>query len=308
MGGNTMYQKILVPLDGSELAECVLPHVEALAGGHAGADVTLLYVVSPLDAPMVSAAYKKKIETDARAAAHSYVKKLATKPGLKGRSSVKVLFGRPAETIISFAAKNKFELIVMATHGRSGIGQWFYGSVTEKVLQGSKIPLWLVKATACKMDYGHRKLRVLVPLDGSRLAESVLPQVKELTKQLPHNKLDIVLTRVCEIFAPPISYPPPMSLSWDEYLKYETTRCKEICRSYLAGVREKLAKSKVTARTAVPEGNPAEELIEYVARNSVDLIVMSTHGRTGINKWAFGSIAEKVLKGAGCPILLVRTK
>jgi nucleotide-binding universal stress UspA family protein len=303
-----MYLKILVPLDGSELAECVIPHVEALADGHAGVVITFLYVVSPLDVPMVKAAYKKKIEDDARAAAEHYVGKLAASPKFKASASGKVLIGKPAETIISYAARNKADLIVMATHGRSGVGQWFYGSVTEKVLQGSKIPLWLVKAASCKMDYGHKKLTVLVPLDGSQLAESVLPQLKELTRQLPDNKLDFVLTRVCEIFAPSISYPPPMSMTWEEYLKYEIARCKKICLDYLTEVKDRLTKNKLKIRTEVPEGNPAEKLIEYVAKNSIDLIVMSTHGRTGLSKWAFGSIAEKVLKGADSPILLIRAK
>jgi nucleotide-binding universal stress UspA family protein len=303
-----MYLKILVPLDGSGLAECVLPHVEALADGHAKADITFLYVVSPLDAPMVTSAYKKKIESDSRSAAESYVKKLAARAKFKGKSVGKVLIGKPAETIISFAAKNKAELIVMATHGRSGVGQWFYGSVTEKVLQGSKIPLWLVKAASCRMDYGHKTLKVVVPLDGSKVAESVLPHLKELDRQLAHHELDFVLTRVCEIFAPPITYPPPISMTWDEYLKYEIDRCKKICRDYLAEIRDKLTKNKLNVRTAVPEGNPAEKIIEYVSKNSVDLIVMTTHGRTGLNKWAFGSVAEKVLKGAASPILLIRAK
>ena len=99
-----------------------------------------------------------------------------------------------------------------------------------------------------------------------------------------------------------------MSMSWEEYLGYERARCREICRVYLTGVREKLAKHKFKTRLEVPEGNPAEELIKYASRNSIDLIVMSTHGRTGVSKWAFGSIAEKVLKGADSPILLIRAK
>lgn len=303
-----MFLKILVPLDGSGLAECVLPHVEALANGHAGAEITFLYAVPPLDVLMVSAAYQKKIESDAKTAAGHYLKKLAARPKFKNLASGKVLVGKPAETIIAYSARNKADLIVMATHGRSGAGRWFYGSVAEKVLHGSKIPLLLVKAAACKMDYGHKRLKVMVPLDGSKLAESVLPQIKALALQLPGNKLEIVLTRVCEIFAPPITYPPPMSMSWEEYLGYETARCKEICRGYLAGVRKKLAGHTFRTRIAVPEGNPAEELIKYASGNSVDLIVMSTHGRSGVSQWAFGSIAEKVLKGADSPILLIRAK
>lgn len=303
-----MYLKILVPLDGSDLAECVLPHVKALANRHTDARITFLYVVPAMDIPMTDTSFKKKIEGEAKAAADNYIKKLAAKPGFKSISSGKVLVGKPAETIIDYATRNKADLIVMATHGRSGISQWFYGSVANKVLHGSKIPLWLVKAGTCDVEYENKPLKILVPLDGSKVAESVLPHVKELPLQLPGNKLEFILIRVCEIFAPPISYPPPMSMNWDEYLAYERAKCKQICLAYLASIRKRLTKHLPKTRTIVPEGNPAEEIIKYVERHSIDLIVMSTHGKTGINKLAFGSIAEKVLKGAQSPVLLITSK
>jgi nucleotide-binding universal stress UspA family protein len=306
-----MYLKILVPLDGSDLAECVLPHVDALTGDREDARITFLYVVQRLDVPLTDASYKKRIEADGKKAAEGYLKKLTANSKYKDKASGKVLIGKVADTIIDYAARNKTDLIVMATHGRSGIiSHWFYGSVAEKVVHGTKIPIWLVKAASCdKVSYAHnRKLSVLVPLDGSKVAESVLRHLKELSKQLPKNKLDIVLTRVCEIFAPPISYPPPVSMSWEEYLKYETRRCKKICQEYLTHVQDRLNKYGLKTRTEVPEGNPAEVLIGYINKNRIDLVIMSTHGRTGISKWAFGSIAEKVLKGALCPILLIRAK
>ena len=305
-----MYLKILVPLDGSELAECVLPHVDALAAGYEEAKITFLYVVQPLDVPMVNPTYKKRIEVDAKSAAEEYLKKLTAKTKYKGRATVRVILGKVADTIVDYATRHKMDLTIMATHGRSGISRWFYGSITEKVLHEIKIPVWLVKAGACnKVSYARgKKLNVTVPLDGSELAESVLQHLKELSKQLPKNKLEVILIRVCEIFAPPISYPPPMSMSWEEYLKYETERCKQICMDYLNRVQDSLTKYGLKTRTEVPEGNPAELLIDYTNKNHVDLIIMSTHGRTGVSKWAFGSIAEKVLKGAQCPILLIRAR
>ncbi|MCX6006012.1 MAG: universal stress protein [Chloroflexi bacterium] len=303
-----MYSNLLVPLDGSALAECVISHVLALASSSKNVSITFLYVVQPLDAPLVKTIYKKKIETESRAAAQSYLKKICSRAVFKDNSSGKVLSGKPADIIVEYAAANNMDLIVMATHGRSGPGKWFYGSVAEKVVHSSKVPIWLVKAASCQMSYGHRKLTVLAPLDGSKVAESVLPHVKELHKQLPHNKLDIVLMRVCEVFSPPITYPPPMAMSWDEYLDFEKARCKEICRNYLLEVQKRLSKYGLKTRIEIPEGNPAEKLIGYANKSSVDLVVMSTHGRTGISKWAFGSIAEKVLKGANCPILLIRAK
>jgi nucleotide-binding universal stress UspA family protein len=303
-----MFSNILVPLDGSELAECVMTHVEALAGGHKNVAITFLYVVQPLDAPMVQASYRKKIESEGKAAAQAYVKKLCSRVAFKDNASGKVLIGKAADTIVNFAEKSKVDLIVMATHGRSGVSEFFYGSVAEKVIHAAKVPIWMVKAASCQMSYANRKLTVLAPLDGSKIAENVLTHLKDLHKQLPHNKLEIILMRVCEIFAPPITYPPPMAMGWDEYLIYETGRCKEICKTYLAGIQAKFSKSQMKTRAEILEGVPAEKVISYANKHSVDLIVMSTHGRTGISKWAFGSIAEKVLRGADCPVLLVHAK
>ena len=81
-----------------------------------------------------------------------------------------------------------------------------------------------------------------------------------------------------------------------------------ICHDYLTGVQAKLGKAGIKTRIEVLEGNPAEVLIEYIDRKAIDLVVISTHGRTGFSKWAFGSIAEKVLKGSQSPILLIHAK
>jgi nucleotide-binding universal stress UspA family protein len=183
-----MYLEILVPLDGSALAECVLSAAENLAAGDKNAHITFLYVVPPLDAPMVEAGFKKQIETEALAAARSYLRGLSTGTQFKGRSSGKVMLGKPADTIVGYAESHKTDLIIMATHGRSGVGQWFYGSVAEKVIHGSNVPVWLVKAASCGASYEHKDLKVIVPLDGSHVAESVLPHVESQGRQLARNK------------------------------------------------------------------------------------------------------------------------
>lgn len=305
-----MFLKILVPLDGSDTAECVLPHVKLLASTAKDVTIDLIYVVAPLDAPMIDAKYKKKIETESKQAAADYLKRLINKSGLKEKARAVVVPGKVAETISDYADRNKQDLIVMATHGRSGVSRWFYGSVADKVVHEARTPVWLVKAECSdKTAYAlNRKLRILVPLDGSTVAESVLKQLKEINKQLPANKQDIILARVCEIFSTPVGYPPPLSMSWEEYLAYEKKRCRSICLDYLSGIQTKLAKAGIKTRIEIPEGNPAEVLIDYINNNSIDLVIISTHGRTGFSRWAFGSIAEKVLKGSNSPVLLIRAK
>lgn len=305
-----MFRKILVPLDGSDTAECVLPHVKLLASTDENVTTDFIYIVAPLDAPMIDAKYRKKIETESRQAAADYLKRLINKSGLKEKARAVVIAGKVAETITDYAVSNKQDLIIMATHGRSGVSRWFYGSVADKVVHAAATPVSLVKAgSGCKASYpAGRRLRILVPLDGSIVAESVLRPLKEINRQLKDRKLDIILARVCEIFPTPVGYPPPLSMSWEEYLSYEKKRCRAICHDYLSSVQGKLARAGIKTRIEIPEGNSAELLIDYINHNAVDLVLISTHGRTGFSRWAFGSIAEKVLKGSNSPVLLIRAK
>jgi nucleotide-binding universal stress UspA family protein len=99
-----------------------------------------------------------------------------------------------------------------------------------------------------------------------------------------------------------------MAVSWEEHLEYETKRCKDMCQSYLLEFEEGFKQDGLNVRSEVLIGNPADAIIDYANNNNVNTIVMSTHGRTGLGRWAFGSIAEKILKGASCPIFLVRIK
>ena len=304
-----MNSKILVPLDGSDVAECVLPHVEAIATRNAMVDVTFLYVIQPLDVPLTKPEFKTHIESEAKSAADEYLNKLIN--GLKYKDVVhgKVILGKVAENIVDYATDNNIGLIIMATHGLSGISRWVRGSVADKVLHESKIPILLIKASSCQEAVYNKqqKITILVPLDGSELAEAALEPVREMANQFVVDSVEIVLLRVCELFSPPQSYPPPMSLGWEEYVEYVTSNCKDICQSYLAKVEEQLKEEGLTARSEVLVGNPADAIVDYANQNAPDIIAMSTHGRTGISRWALGSIADKVLKGASSPILLVRS-
>ena len=304
-----MYNKILVPLDGSDVAECVLPHVEAMAMSNDEIDITFLYVVTPLDTPLTSHEFKERIESEAVSAAHDYLKRIISKLTCLGKAHSRVILGRSAETILDYAEENDIDLIVMASHGLSGVSRWIRGSVVDKVLHESTVPVMRIRASAPRIPFYKegQKMVVLVPLDGSELAETVLEHAKELAEQFGTQSVDIVLLRVCELFSHPhLHYPPPMSLSWDEYLKYETQKCKQICLSYLSGVKKRFKGEGIDVRTVVPVGSPAEAIVEYVNKKPVSLIVMSTHGRTGIGQWAFGSITNKVMKGTSTPALLIR--
>ena len=143
-----MYRAILVPLDGSELAEIVLPHVEALVKATGGeAEVILLHVCQPSwhEAVGQEAAMAREVEEAKRKQAEEYLAAMETQlkeKGLKVRSEL--LFGCPAGQILDYTARHPVDLIAMASHGRSGISRWAYGSVTSKVLQGIATPTLVV--------------------------------------------------------------------------------------------------------------------------------------------------------------------
>jgi nucleotide-binding universal stress UspA family protein len=145
-----VYKKILVPLDGSHLAECVLPHARSIAKGDSEAEITLLYVVEALDVPMSSSEFKRKIEAEAVAAAKEYLAEKAQPLSAMSHVNTQVIVGKPADTIASYAKKMEADLIVMATHGRSGIQRLLLGSVADKLIRTSGTEILLVRAPGCE--------------------------------------------------------------------------------------------------------------------------------------------------------------
>ncbi len=152
-----MYKKILVALDGSELSECSLEHVKAIASGCGVPETVLIRAVEPLSAQAVSALAEvgddvlRKAELDIQAEARDYMAKI--KNGLANDGfAVKavVVDGRPAEEILDYAKNNKVDLIVMTTHGKTGISRWFFGSVAQRVLQHSTIPVLMISPPGCR--------------------------------------------------------------------------------------------------------------------------------------------------------------
>lgn len=161
-----MYSKILVPLDGSELAECVLPHVESIATGCHVAEVVFFQVIVPSfieggyasDIPVIDS---KKVDEMRSRSAIKYMKKIVEQVKEKGINASSVIIGggkemgtlsvtqKPAEAIVQYVLDNDIDLVVMATHGRSGISRWAFGSVAEKVSRSSCVPVLMVRAPGC---------------------------------------------------------------------------------------------------------------------------------------------------------------
>ncbi len=148
-----MYKKILVPLDGSKLAECVLPHVQTLAQGSEVKEIVFVRVVEPFYPRgdfVIEESQLNKIEAGHKAAANEYLKNLIS--GLKYNGvkiSYEVLHGFVADTLADYVHKNEFDLIVIATHGRSGISRWVWGSVADRILRSSCVPVLMIRAPGC---------------------------------------------------------------------------------------------------------------------------------------------------------------
>lgn len=151
-----MYTNIMVPLDGSELAECVFPHLETITKGCGVSNVLLVRAVEPFFVPeyvyasVVSAISPKEVDAENRVLAKKYLDGVVSRLSLNGAQiKAEVFMGKPSEVITDYAAKNKVDLIIIATHGRSGVSRWVWGSVADKVLRNSCAPVLMIRAPGC---------------------------------------------------------------------------------------------------------------------------------------------------------------
>lgn len=308
-----MYRRMLVLLDGSELAEVVFPFAVELAA-RLDLEVVLLQVYGVLGREFIPV-HRAYIERSAETI-RLQVEELQERLGvLPDASAVEVrgelADGYYAEEILHFAEENTVDLIMMASHGRSGIRRWRMGSVADKVLRASKVPVWFVHAgieDATPYDQWPSKT-FLVPLDGSERAESVLPHVKMLAKQRTIEPINITLLRVCDPPIAPSYYSPELSgvpLNWGEFMEQEMTRCKHVAIEYLSELTKRLQDTSARITPEILVGKAADEIITYASKNPYSVVVMTTHGRSGLSRLVYGSVAESVLLGISNPTLVIK--
>jgi nucleotide-binding universal stress UspA family protein len=299
-----MYTRILIPLDGSKTAEKVLPYARFLAS-QLKPSIELLAVVDIAEIgahiPAGKARYLDTLIEDTVRHSEHYLRGIAcTFPEANAKCTVER--GNAEQAIIERAATSKGTLVTMATHGRSGINRWLLGSITEKVLRGATNPLLLIRATEEAKSDGEATMKsVVVPLDGSELAESVLPTVAELAKKL---RLDVVLFRAYNI-------PYNAYASAEDYaaIDYEDllTSMREEAVSYLEKKVEAAKKMGVDKVSYVAkEGFAADEIISMGRKTPNNFIAMCTHGRSGVRRWMLGSVTETVVRHSADPVLVLR--
>ena len=308
-----MYHRMLVPLDGSELAETVCIYAKELAG-RLDLDVILLHVGNPSTqgiVPMELAYIDHMAETVSRQIRDVQKATDGEQKSKPVKVSGELAVGYSAEEIIRFADDNSVDLIVLASHGRSGIKRWTIGSVAGKVMSATTIPVWLIKAGA-PVDTPYDKWpskTLIVPLDGSELAESVLPHVETLAKQRGPEPVEVVLVRISEIMTIPTYYSPDISgvsLNWGNILQEETIRRKAEAKKYLEEIEKRFKQGKINVKSVVIEGKPNDEIVEYANKIPFSMIIMATHGRSGLSRLVYGSVAANIIHGVAGPILMIK--
>ena len=293
-------QNILVPLDGSPLAEAALPFATAI-GGRAGANLTL-----------VRAAVYRALFTDLAA---EQVRVIRTGEDYLARTAMELrakgvpvytrvpLGGSPAEWIVEETELVDADLVVMATHDREGLDRWVHGSVAEGVIHGSRVPVMLIKGTA-KTQLAQRfeahEPTLVVPLDGSELADAALPAASELAAALGAR---VVLVAVVPGPGQLVAGRGGAVATYDgadhaaleaeawAYLESRAGRIKDV-----AGVD-----------TVVCRGAAAAEISATAERYAAAAVVMTTHGRTGMVRSMFGSVAGGVIHATTVPVVVIRS-
>jgi nucleotide-binding universal stress UspA family protein len=287
-----VYSKILVPLDGSKLAEQILPLVKVIAAA-TQAPVELLRVKDP--EKVADRAPPRQIREYLDEGARQF---------FSNASSIhnKLELGDPAEIIIERARQDPTCLIAMATHGMTGVRRWLIGSVANKVAHSASNPLLLLRPAENREPSLSAQIKtIFVPLDGSALAETALPHGVKLAMRL---NCEIHLVRVYTL--PANAYVVANGMI-DQAPARVGAALRETAQSYLDGKVEELRANGLdrVVATAI-EGDPASELIDIEVNTSNSLIVMTSHGRTGAGRWLLGSVAEKVIQHAHAPVLLIR--
>jgi nucleotide-binding universal stress UspA family protein len=310
-----MKDQILVPLDGSELAERVLP--TAISFAHiTGSSIVLLHAMSTLSVSETIGGIFPATPSvwdnwdDETRSAQSYLDSIAKQlTGLKLTVQTEVVEGQAATAIVKYAREHSpVRLIAMATHGRNGLGRLVLGSVADRVLHLSPVPMLLVRIAghhdtvtleqtdAVRITYKT----ILVPLDSSRLAEQALGHAVSLASKMDTTLLLVTAlpnaqggASISDEYAPPLL---------EEVQRSESNRLK----TYLLGVAQKLRNRGLKVQTETPTGAPAAAVLHTALKTRTDLIVMTTHGRSGLQRLWLGSVAANIVHQSTCPVLLIR--
>lgn len=301
-----MFQRILVPLDGSKRAERTIPVALRLARSNGGT-IILLRVVNPNWPSLAQAGLTQELPAKAKFAAENYLLTLSKSKEFHGvHTEIVVPFGSAGATILTTAMLHHADIIVINSHGNTGVSRWIMGSVADKVTRYAEMPVLLFrdKSAFPTGSDPSEPLRILVPLDGSDLAITALEPATELVIMLSTSTNNTLhLTRVID---------DSEKLQAAEY--YLQTIATRVQQGEMAPI---VARQHITVTWSIAVNADSADAIVRVAENGedaensgvsgvCDLIAMTTHGLTGLPFWTMGSITERVRAGTRLPLLIVR--
>ncbi len=283
---------ILVPLDGSPASERSLPYATALARC-LQAKIVLMIAAYISEIPE-HGPWSDEMVAHPRETCTAYLTGVRDRMGFPG-TELAVKVGYPHEMILEVAREVDASLIALSTHGRSGFSRWMYGTTAGHLLHASHVPLLAIGKHVPERDgAGFAPKHLLVPLDGSVPGEAALPHALELAQAFGAK---VTLSRVApfSVEAFPMMVPQMYWPTLDDELVASAT-------AYLENVRSTI---KDTVDIRVPQGPSADALLNFVETSGVDLVVMATHGRAGVQRAVLGSTADRMLQGPA-PVFLMR--
>jgi nucleotide-binding universal stress UspA family protein len=310
-----MYSKVIVPLDGSELSEQALPYAQLVAQS-LSVPIELVQAFDILPPGMLGTQSQSVIDqivAGAQERAAVYLSSVRQRLEEQGHSvSASTVRGAPGDAIVTQAGTDPTALVVMSTHGRGGIARWVLGSVTDKVLHTIPNPMLIVRATVTGPASPQSSVRtVLVPLDGSPLAELSLAHAASVAAALTASISLLRITPTGDYYryqltasTPEMSVIPDFDpVSADELVDADA----DDVSAYLADVENRLAIDHAhgVATAHQTHQNVAQAIIDK-ASEQPSLIVMTTHGRSGVGRVVLGSVTDRVVRHSNSPVLVIR--
>lgn len=290
---------VIVPLDGSELSERAIQPATALASAF-DAELHLIHVLA---GPAFSGLAPTRPLRD-RTSARQYLDDLADQAPAGLRVCAGVLEGDPVDRILQLTQARAGAIVVMCTHGRHALGRLAFGSVADRVMREAAVPVVLIGASEAAQ---HSAIRtVIVPLDGSKLAEAVLPLATDVAAS---TGAMLSLVRVVDQPAEPAHLldvgDPDIWYRSAELARELEAQALGGARAYLERTAERLRRAYSNTSWEVRTGRPANELTRAAETSPAPLIMLATHGRGGLRRWALGSVTIEVVRRGRAPVLVL---
>ncbi len=296
-----MFKHILVPLDGSSLAECVLPHVVAMARAF-DASVTLLQVLEREKAPAQQGFVDPLGWYMGNAEAQAYLDGLAARFREAGtKAETVVIEGRAAEQIIEHVRQHAVDLLILSSHGRSGLSGWNVSGVVQKTIMRAYVPVMMIRAyqpVTSELD-GVSYPRILIPLDGSRRAECVLPLATTLARG--HGSQLLLAHVVRKVSIPSLGLPGQED---EALVSHIMERSRAEATNYLDRLKPRLDADVKTY--LLESGSAAAALHELIEQENAALVILSAHGYSATTKWPYGSLVINFVGYGTTPLLIVQ--